>query len=171
MVSFGVWENTVFKGTVIFSRGASSNIHKPFGLKITEIAELTRVALTTHETHVSKIISVCLKLLRIKEPSIKLIVSYADPNHNHLGKIYQASNWIYLGKTNKTEKFIDRTGRIWHSRQVKANGITRQFGQTRAGPKRSECGRLIELPKHKYAYPLNQQMRDQLLKRAKPFPK
>jgi hypothetical protein len=32
-------------------------------------------------------------------PGIRLIVSYADLNHGHFGKIYQASNWVFVGET------------------------------------------------------------------------
>ena len=32
-------------------------------------------------------------------PGIRLLVSYADLNQGHEGKIYQASNWVFVGKT------------------------------------------------------------------------
>ena len=61
-IMIGVWEDKIFIGCVIFSRGASSNIGKSFNLPQTECCELTRIALTQHLTPVSRIISIALKL-------------------------------------------------------------------------------------------------------------
>lgn len=58
MVKVGVWENDRFVGCVVFSRGATPNISKPFGLGKLQVCELTRVALDCHETPVSRIIAV-----------------------------------------------------------------------------------------------------------------
>lgn len=36
-----------------------------------------------------------------------ILVSYADTDMGHIGAIYQASNWIYTGKTpSRTDKFV-----------------------------------------------------------------
>lgn len=96
-VKIGVWENAKFIGAVIFSCGPSPNIYKTFGLKPTEGAELSRVALTKHKTPVTRIIAIALRMLRKKCPKLKLVVSYADQAQNHKGVIYKAGNWIYLG--------------------------------------------------------------------------
>ena len=91
----GVWENERFVGCVIFSRGSNNNGHKPYGLKMTEFCELTRIALTEHATPVSQVVRKSLAFLKKKSPGVRLVVSYADPNHGHHGGIYQAGNWIY----------------------------------------------------------------------------
>lgn len=96
----GIFEDDIFKGIILFGKGASINIGSPFNLKHYEICELTRIALINHTNPVSKIISIAIKILKKQNPSIKLIVSYADCGQSHLGIIYQASNWLYLGKTN-----------------------------------------------------------------------
>ena len=49
LVKIGVWENSKFIGVLIFSRGASSNLLKPYGLDQTEGCELTRVSLTKQD--------------------------------------------------------------------------------------------------------------------------
>ena len=38
-------------------------------------------------------------MLKREMPGIRLLVSYADLNKGHEGKIYQASNWVFVGKT------------------------------------------------------------------------
>jgi len=56
LVKVGVWENRKYVGCVIFSRGANSNLLKPYGMSQSEGCELTRVALTSHAVEVSRII-------------------------------------------------------------------------------------------------------------------
>ena len=64
LVKYGVYENNKFIGAVIYGRGANNNMHKYLKCKITECAELVRVALTEHETPVTRIVAITLKLLK-----------------------------------------------------------------------------------------------------------
>ena len=66
---------------------------------MTECAELCRIALNKHVTPVSRILSIAIKMLKREMPGIRLLVSYADLNQGHEGKIYQASNWVFVGMT------------------------------------------------------------------------
>jgi hypothetical protein len=84
----GAWEDGKFIGCVIFGRGANNNLHKPFNLDMTQCVELTRVALTQHKSQTSKIVSIAIKMLKKQSPGIRLIVSYADPEHGHVGAMY-----------------------------------------------------------------------------------
>jgi len=167
----GVWENSKFIGVVIFGRGANNNLAKPYGLKIEEACELTRIALTKHITPVSRIMAIAFKFLKKQSPLLKLCVSYADPNNGHHGGIYQATNWIYTGKTPKDYQYKDRNGRIWHSRQVSASGFKKEFGEVRKAPKFSDCERIPLEGKHRYLMPLTEEMREKVLPLAKPYPK
>lgn len=171
---FGVWEDDRFTGVVIFSRGASSHLGKPYGLGHNELCELTRIAFRQHEHPVSEIVSVALKQLRASAPGLRLVVSFADPLHNHHGGIYQAMNWLYLGVTGGDTQFIVY-GRRRHSRSMAG----KQFGGGR--PTRQSIGYLREHvdpnaqaikmpPKHRYAWPFDRQMRRLLLPRVLPYP-
>jgi hypothetical protein len=76
----------------------------------TELVELVRVALRKHETPVSKIVSIALKMLHRHCPGVRMVVSFADVvRQGHLGTIYQASNWIYLGATKQTDLIVNGT--------------------------------------------------------------
>jgi hypothetical protein len=50
-----------------------------------------------------------LKLLHKENPIVKIIVSYADHRQKHVGTIYKATNWIYLGisKTSDTQYYYN----------------------------------------------------------------
>ena len=123
LVKIGVWEDDQFKGCVIYSYGANRNLAKWFKLPQTQVCELTRVALRDHVTPVSKILSISLKLLHKQSPGIKVVVSYADTEQGHLGKIYQASNWLYVGPIQEgmQSAFIIH-GRKMHPRTAGAKG-------------------------------------------------
>jgi hypothetical protein len=171
VIKMGVWENGEFIGCVLFSRGSTNNLGKPYGLKTTEVCELTRIALASHLTPVSKILSFALKTLIGKEKGLRLIVSFADPEQNHHGGIYQATNWIYTGQSEDYDKFRDRTGRVWHPRQVSATGYKKQYGEYRRVPIINQCERVRVVGKHRYLYPLDRAMHRQIAPLAKPYPK
>ena len=64
----------------------------------------------------SYFVSQCIKLL----PELLCLVSFADPNNGHHGYIYQATNWIYTGKSQvggKNKNYILR-GRNYHGKTV-----------------------------------------------------
>lgn len=171
VVKFGVWEAGAYVGCVLFSRGANNNLHKAYGVGVTECCELTRVALSQHERPVSQIVSVAVRELRRANPALRVVVSYADPAEGHVGGIYQAMNWFYTGQTSKDFYAIDRAGRRLHSRQVSSTGVKRQYGELRRVPRHDEC-EIVPVPgKHRYVLPLDKEMRRQLEPLAKPYPK
>lgn len=171
IVSIGVWENGKYIGCVIFSRGASPDLLRQYGLKNTEGCELTRVALDKHIAPVSKIVAIAIKMLAKKDKGLRLIVSFADPNHGHAGTIYQAGNWIYCGDSAPSKSYIDRSGRKWHSRQVSVTGYRVQYGVVSPVPRPSECIVVNEIGKHRYLMPLDEEMRKRVEPLRKPYPK
>ena len=170
LVKVGAWENEKFIGVVIFSRGASSNLLAPYNLKQDEGCELTRVALNKHLSPVTKIIKLAISFLKKKNPKLKLIVSFADPQYGHHGGIYQAGNWIYNGDTAPSVEYWYNNKRF-HSRQVSEKGWNIQQGQKRKTVKPSECKIIKTLGKHRYLMPLNDNIRKQIELLAKPYPK
>ena len=170
VVKYGAWEFGVFVGVVLFSRGANKNLGKKFGLDVTQVCELTRIALSEHKATVSQIAILALKHLRASQ-GVRLVYSYADPNHGHVGSIYQAMNWIYTGQTPASYLYKDKTGRVWHQRQVSTTGWKPQYGEMRRVAKISECEKIPQEGKHRYLYPLDRAMRRQIMLLAQPYPK
>ena len=83
LTKIGVWENCTFIGCVLFGRGASNNIGKPYGLLQTGCCELVRIALKSHISTVTRIVGISIRLIRSQSPGLRLIVSYADPEQKH----------------------------------------------------------------------------------------
>ena len=171
LVTIGVWEDNEFVGCVLFGRGASPYLGKLYGLCNTEIGELVRVALTRHTSSVSRIVAIALRLLHRSSPGLRLVVSFADPKQGHYGGIYQAGGWVYTGTSAAADKFRDRAGRVWHSRQVSTSGVSRQFGELRAAPKIADCTRVKVMGKHRYLMPLDAAMKSQIEPLRQPYPK
>ena len=171
VVKIGVWEDGQFVGCVLFSRGANNNLGKPYGLDDIQVCELTRVALNKHKTPVSKIVSIALKFLKNENEGLRLCVSFADANQNHLGIIYQAGGWVYVGQTPPSYKYQDKQGRVWHQRQVSKTGIKPQYGELRRVAKIDDCVKIPQLGKYRYLMPLDDEMRERIKPLAKPYPK
>lgn len=158
-VSVGAWENGKYIGAICFGRGANNHIGTPFGLSQDKVCELVRVALKTHECPVSRICSIAVKFLKRQSPGLRLIISYADPEQSHHGGIYQAMNWCYLGKSQAQRECLIN-GKIVHKKTVHST-----IG-TVVGVEKSKI-----LWKHKYALPLDAEMRQRILPLSKPYPK
>lgn len=162
ILKIGVWENDQFIGCVLFGRGVSANIGTPYGLGMTECCELLRIALHNHINPVSRIVSIAIKLLKKQSPGVRLIISFADTSR-HIGAVYQAMNWFYIGDVKPKTRYI-HGGKVLHDRAVIA-----RYGSTSRIP--STYVKTFSGVKHRYAYPLDEEMRTQILPLAKPYPK
>ena len=108
--AFGLYEESILSGICTFGEPPVSNWESTFN-----ILELNRLCINeTHEKNkLSYFVSCCLKLIN----KSMLIVSFADPNQNHHGYIYQATNWIYTGTGNNTISwYLD--GKEYHNRHM-----------------------------------------------------
>ena len=168
-LKIGVWENEKFIGCVIYSRGANHNIGGPFNLDQTEVCELTRVALDDHDTHVSRILSISRKLLLDKSPGISLVVSYADPQQDHEGGIYQADNWYYLSRTQPTTQ-QKVNGETMHKRTVFDKFGTNKIDKIRSMSGVRSAENVSLEGKHKYVYPLTKDIEQKVKTMSKPYP-
>jgi len=171
MVHVGVWERGAFIGAVLFSRGANRNLFAPYGLGVTEGAELTRVALAGHTAPVSRIVAVALKMLRKLAPGLRLVVSFADPAQGHVGGIYQAGGWIFCGVGSSSKVYVDAKGKTWHPRMISPSGVKKVFGSYRRVLTPAQCSVSIAPGKYRYLMPLDAAMHEQIVPLSKPYPK
>lgn len=169
LAKFGVWEHSAFVGAIIYGPGPSDALGKRWGLTGFEVCELGRVAMRTHSVPVSAVVAESLRQLQVANPGLRLVVSFADPAQGHVGGIYQAGNWLYLGTTSPdVEYFVN--GRWMHSRAVPHK---RQMGRppTRNPAELATLRRRPLLGKHRYCMPLDRAMRRVITPHAKPYPK
>jgi hypothetical protein len=83
----------------------------------------------------------------IKQCGKEIVVSFADSSQNHLGTVYQATNWLYTGlsakRTDWTVEGIDKHGHTWADKYT-ANQMRELFGDRFHLVPRSR--------KHRYVY-------------------
>lgn len=162
LVKIGVWENEKFIGVVIFGVGATSSLVKRYGLKMEEGCELVRVALKNHITPVTRIIKIAIIFLKKSNKGLRLVVSFADPEQNHHGGIYQGGNWIFSGKTQSSDEYIYK-GKRWQGRS---------FRNSFKGMEKHHDVKIVKgSSKYRYLMPLDNDMKEKLTKLSQPYPK
>jgi len=168
LVKVGAWESGKFIGVVLFGRGATPNLGRPYNLGQDECVELVRIALTKHENAVSRIAALAMKFLHKANPKLRLIVSFADQSQGHHGGIYQAGNWVYNGQGDPAKFYMIR-GKLTHPRSIGAKGLVQNIhGARKIDPNAT----VVDVPgKHRYLMPLDADMRARIMPLAKPYPK
>ncbi|NJL28742.1 MAG: hypothetical protein HC897_13040 [Thermoanaerobaculia bacterium] len=109
-------------------------------------------------------------MLKKQSPGIRLVVSYADTKEGHLGTIYQATNWLFLGGS--AQPYIKVKGKIEHPRSLYdrfgPGGQSIDWLRKNVDPR---AERVQMLPKLKYVYCFDKELRRKLEAVAKPYPK
>lgn len=165
LVKIGAWEHDKFIGVVLFGYGATAELGTPYGLQMNQCCELVRIALTRHIVPVSRIMRLSLAFLVQTNPGIRLIVSFADSTQGHHGGIYQATNWLYAGKTASCVFYRDPKGKLWHPRRASKTPNPQKQLVTKEWTEERQDG------KHRYLMPLDDEMRKQIEPLRKPYPK
>jgi hypothetical protein len=171
LAHFGVWQRGTFVGAVIFGCGATPEIGKPFGVTASEATELVRVACgAINKTPISRIISICVKKLRRQFTRLRVIVSFADESQGHHGGIYQAMGWIYTGRSRSD--YIHVNGKTVHPKTLHSKyGVGGQSIPWLREHIDQGAYRISQYDKHKYVFPLDEEMRSKIEKLGKPYPK
>lgn len=114
---YGIFFESYCAGVVCFgvgSGGANVNAHMEFRIRRDELAYLARGA-NVHWSPKganSKLVSWACRLLP-KRTNAKLAIAYSDTDAGEIGTIYQACNWVCIGKGSSTTQWIAPNGRIY----------------------------------------------------------
>jgi hypothetical protein len=167
---YGVREAGRFVGVVVFGMGANYRLAASFALGHHEMRELARVALCAGRSiPTSRVVAAALRRLHRERPGVRLVVSYADTAHGHIGTLYQAGNWHYLGVATRG-RTLHLLGRSLHNRSVWQRWGTSRLDWLR---RHVDAGAFAtaDRPKHKYAWAYDRQMRRRLRRLARPYPR
>lgn len=169
--AYNVYESGEWCGVILFGVGATPNIARPFGMVQGEVYELVRVALNGKQSTTSECVAAALRKLHNDAPQIKLIVSFADKDQNHRGTIYQATNWIYLGRYGEGDRsaFIIN-GKKTHPRTIGSAGGVQSLEWIREhlDPNATE---FRTNGKEKYIFVFDKKLRKEWQKKSLPYPK
>ena len=100
-------------------------------------------------------ISKTLKWLKIHTDK-KVVISYADPTYGHIGIVYKASNFEYIGETEARKEYII-DGRSYHERAFSKPFVSEKFAIARQRYERGDTEVYFKRlkAKHIYRYTLN----------------
>ena len=116
--SFGLFKDNILVGVITFGMPPSSTLASSIcGEKYKDIVlELNRLVVNDglDKNALSYFVSKSIS----KIPMPKIIVSFSDNNMNHNGYIYQATNFIFTGKTSNDSMYIDKDGKEFHFRNL-----------------------------------------------------
>jgi hypothetical protein len=145
--AFGLFDETdTLKGVVMYGTPSSSALRAGIAGKehASNVLELTRLWIddSTPKNSESYLIG-----NSIKHCEKEIVVSFADTSQNHLGIVYQATNWIYTGlsakRTDWSVEGIDKHGHTWADKYTAAE-MRELFGERFTLVPRSR--------KHRYIY-------------------
>jgi hypothetical protein len=165
--SYGVYYDSKLIGCVVYGppvgRQAFASITKTIKLDRKEVMELTRLWIADgYGTNIeSYSIGQTFKYLR--NEGIRVLLSYSDPNVGHLGKIYQATNWLYQGNETMLVAACKYkiNNEVLHIRTISARyGSVKDNVLKKIDP---NYEKLNELKKHRYLYILNKKERKEII--------
>ena len=116
----------------------------------------------------SRFISWTLRWLQ-KNTNLLAVISFADSQQHHVGFVYQASNWIYVGLSQPGHKRFKINGELMHTRKITALWHTENVERLKAFGLDVEV--LMRPRKHRYIYILRPELREFLRFEALPYPK
>lgn len=156
--AFGMYINNKLVGVITYGKPASPALCKGImGEKNSHLVlELNRlVLLNNKKNEASILISNSFKLL----PKPQIIVSYADTEQKHLGVVYQATNFLYTGLSDKRKEWRIKNSNL-HSKTVCE---TYSLEERKSNTDKFE---LVDRPrKHRYIYFLGNKTEKKYFKR------
>jgi hypothetical protein len=167
--AYGVYLAERLVGAVVLTAGARHAHRLLEGAEPRHVLTLSRFWLADElpPNGESRVLGIVLRSLA-RSSEAKLVVSFADPAAGHLGVIYQAAGFLYLGQT-EAERFLELDGRLLHPRSA-----YERYGSNSARHLRRTgipVLRRITVPKHRYAYLLDPAWRWRLRRLPQVYPK
>jgi hypothetical protein len=176
--SFGLFDGDELIGVAVYGFPVGRQTVKSItpNLENSDVLELTRLWIKddTLKNSESYFIGQTFKWLR-NSTGVKVLISYSDPMHNHIGIIYQATNWLYQGNNTMLIKgYLHKIhGEIMHPRSVVAKFGTINEKELKLIDTNYE--RIEMKKKHRYIYILHNKDKKKILSELKhkilPYPK
>ena len=170
LLAFGVFVGAKLLGSLTLGAGPM-NAHRLVAGAVREDAiTLTRFWLDDKlpRNSESRVLGIVLRSLR-RHTTLRFVLTYADPSANHVGTVYMAGGWLYVGLSEATPLYDLGDGVARHSRTVahaygthSLKHFARHGVDVRVVPQAS---------KHRYVYPLDPTVRQRLTVRVLPNPK
>jgi hypothetical protein len=167
---FGTFLNNRFLGAITLGAGPAYAHSLVAGATRIDCLTLTRLWLSDElpANSESRTIGIVIRALR-RYTDIKFLLSYADPVQGHLGTIYQATGWLYIGLSSAMPLYDLGDGVARHSRSV-----AQVFGSHSIkflSQNGSQVKTIPQKAKHRYIYFLDLNWRARLTVQILNYPK
>lgn len=125
----------------------------------------------------SKLVAWTCKLVA-RDTNAKIMIAYSDTDAGEIGTIYQACNWVYVGRGSSTRQWVAPNGRVYDQklpsdlRERQGNKLPRSTYVQEL--KRKGWYEQSSNPKHRYAYVLDKkdkQLAERIENMRQPYPK
>ena len=169
----GFYVKEKLNAVIVYGQSASSTMKDSLPGKYWELVRLFSFDWAGKNME-SYCIGKSIRYIKEKYKNIKVLVSFADPEQGHDGTIYQATNWLYCGKSQPDEWYIVDGEKI-HPRSMVAKYGTRSEGKLKEMG--IEFERKLLTGKHRYVYILgnnkkeNRYLKSKLKYDVLPYPK
>ena len=102
----------------------------------------------------------------LRNYGIDILISYSDPEQDHLGKIYQATNWIYQGQLNDS---VHCCGYLIQGKRYHVKTVLMKYGVKEKEVEKNilkidpNFKKFYAKSKHRYLYILNKKLKKKIL--------
>lgn len=145
--NYGLWDGVVLVGCVSYNLPTMPAAESFFGKErwswVTHMGRLV-CAEDAPKNSESKLIAGSMKLLKKDYPVMRAVVTYAAASEGHIGYVYQATNALYLGTTQRKHFYIDERGQRRAPKQGKNLSMDKALARGWSVHHDS--------PKHRYLY-------------------
>lgn len=122
------------------------------GLTQSEMRELVRFCIHPdfHKKNLASwFLSRVVRFYKNANPSVRMLVAFADSSQGHIGTVYKSSNWVDDGVTGASYHYLDQSNAIIHKKtvydQAKRIGSTESNFVSSSGLKK-----VVEAPKRRF---------------------
>jgi len=122
VLHFGAFKDDELIGVIVYGMSCTPKMAQsivPY-LGQSDYLELQRLFVKdcTESNFESWFIAQTVGWIKKNKPQIKLLVSFSDSNYGHVGTVYQATNWLYVGNTKPASIWLNSNGIVVHSRTI-----------------------------------------------------
>lgn len=171
IAAIGLYVDDVLAGCITYGSPASRQAVNLCGPQYSRhVIELTRLFVfdwcgrNTESWFIGQSFDVLQKIW----PEYFILLSYADASQDHLGYIYQATNWLYTGQTSP-----ERTGYIINGKFIHRRTVNQLYGSSSEAVVKSRCPNaelVIDIGKYRYVYFLGNKRQRKMLRAALQWP-
>ena len=170
VLCFGVFVGDRMVGALTLGVGPTNGHRLVEGAGKGDCLTLTRFWLADDlpPNSASRVLGIVIRAIRSKT-EVKFLLTYADPQPGHVGTIYQATGWLYIGRSGATPLYRIGDSEPQHSRTFSSIFGTRSAAYFREHHLEVEL--VQPMAKHRYLLFLDPRWRPRLLVEVFPYPK